>query len=152
MEFEVLSEEVEWEARRLAAAFGFEHPVRLDPAQFFYQVHAMNTEMTWLYQGEDYYLHKLWLCQITFSQDGALEYEQHRMIRSYNGRTWHLNDCQEDTQDTDGHLARGLYCLGFEDESILSQLPKLTAHEKLGLRLSMPREFWPKKWSDEEGE
>ncbi len=47
-------------------------------------------------------------------------------------------------------MARGLYRLGLEDEVALSQLPPLTAHEKLELRLSMPREFWPQKWLDGE--
>ena len=47
-------------------------------------------------------------------------------------------------------MARGLYCLGFEDEGVLSQLPQLSAHEKIELRLSFPREFWPKRWLDEE--
>ncbi|RYX82865.1 hypothetical protein EON83_17295 [bacterium] len=51
----------------------------------------------------------------------------------------------------DTAMARGLYCLGFEDEAILSQLPPLSAHEKLELRLGMPREFWPQKWLDEAG-
>lgn len=48
-------------------------------------------------------------------------------------------------------MARGLYRLGFEDQSVWSQLPFLCAHEKLELRLSLPREFWPKPWLDEEG-
>jgi hypothetical protein len=47
-------------------------------------------------------------------------------------------------------MARGLYRLGFEDEAISSQLPPLTNHEKLELRVSMPREFWPRTWLDEE--
>ncbi|BCM88420.1 hypothetical protein IAD21_00251 [Abditibacteriota bacterium] len=47
-------------------------------------------------------------------------------------------------------FARVLYRLGFEEESVLSQLPTLSMHEKLELRLSMPREFWPKQWLDEE--
>ena len=46
-------------------------------------------------------------------------------------------------------MARGLYRLGFEDESILSQLPSLSAHEQMELRLSMPREFWPKSRLEE---
>ncbi len=151
MEPQVLShEQIEWEARRVAAAFGFEHPVRSDPDHRFYMVHAMNVHMMWLHQGPGCHLHKLWLCKTTFSQDSALEYEQPRMVSSYDGRKWHLGDYQQDTHDTDGHLARGLYRLGFEDESILSQLPALSAHEKLELRLSMPREFWPQKWLDEE--
>lgn len=51
-------------------------------------------------------------------------------------------------------MARGLYRLEFEAkekvEDVLSQLPELTAHEKLELRPSFPREFWPQKWLDEE--
>lgn len=44
--------------------------------------------------------------------------------------------------DYDDLMARGLYRLGFkEDGRGLSQLPTLSAHEKLELRLSMPREL-----------
>ncbi len=54
----------------------------------------------------------------------------------------------------EGHeqIARGLYRLGFEDEGVLSQLDSpLTGHDKIELRLSMPREFWPPKWIEEAG-
>ncbi len=47
-------------------------------------------------------------------------------------------------------MGRALYCLGFGDEDILAELPELSAHEKLELRLSMPREFWLNAWLDEE--
>lgn len=47
-------------------------------------------------------------------------------------------------------MSRGLYCLGFENPAIMSQLSPLSAHEKLELRLSMPREFWPPQWWAEE--
>lgn len=43
-------------------------------------------------------------------------------------------------------MSRALYCLGFDNETISSQLPHLSAHEKLELRLGLPREFWPQKW------
>lgn len=47
-------------------------------------------------------------------------------------------------------LARGLYCLAFDAEVISANLNySLSAHEKLELRLSMPREFWPQKWLEE---
>ena len=47
-------------------------------------------------------------------------------------------------------MKRGLYCLGFEDEEVFTQLNcSLTAHERLELRLSLPHEFWPQKWLDE---
>ena len=35
------------------------------------------------------------------------------------------------------------------DEGGLAELPPLSAHEQLELRLSMPREFWPKALPDE---
>ncbi|RYX82720.1 hypothetical protein EON83_18045 [bacterium] len=47
-------------------------------------------------------------------------------------------------------IARAFYRLGFEDEIIFSTLPELSTHEKLELRLSMPREFWPQKWLEGE--
>ncbi len=47
-------------------------------------------------------------------------------------------------------MARGLYRLGFDEPAILAQLPQLSAHEKLELRLSMPREFWPQRWLEAE--
>ena len=49
-------------------------------------------------------------------------------------------------------LARGLYRLGFQDKNVLRRMPVLTAHEKLELRLSMPREFWPQTWLEEDTE
>ncbi|RYZ80870.1 MAG: hypothetical protein EOP04_25050 [Proteobacteria bacterium] len=48
-------------------------------------------------------------------------------------------------------MARALYRLGVEDEAELTKLEwPLSAHEKSELRLSLPREFWPQKWLDEE--
>jgi hypothetical protein len=45
----------------------------------------------------------------------------------------------------------GLYRLGLDDENDPRATHcSLSAHEKLELRLSMPREFWPQKWIDEE--
>lgn len=41
-------------------------------------------------------------------------------------------------------MACACYRLGLEGENIQSQLPTLSAHEKLELRLSLPREFSPK--------
>ncbi len=48
-------------------------------------------------------------------------------------------------------MARGLYCLGTDDSEALEQFyPAFSFHEKLELRLSLPREFWPQTWLDEE--
>jgi hypothetical protein len=48
-------------------------------------------------------------------------------------------------------MARGLFLLGFQKERIdvANQLPPLSTHEQLELRLSLPREFWPQTWLDE---
>ncbi|BCM88449.1 hypothetical protein IAD21_00280 [Abditibacteriota bacterium] len=50
-------------------------------------------------------------------------------------------------------MARTLYRLGIDIENEEWLVPlnvHLSTHEKLDLRLSMPREFWPKKWLEEE--
>ncbi|RYX80244.1 hypothetical protein EON83_29545 [bacterium] len=46
-------------------------------------------------------------------------------------------------------FACGLYRLGIERENLFTFLGQsFTAHEKLELRVSMPREFWLKEWFD----
>jgi hypothetical protein len=47
-------------------------------------------------------------------------------------------------------MARVLFKLGHDTSFIEEHFDTLSAHEKLELRLSMPREFWPQKWLDEE--
>ncbi len=50
------------------------------------------------------------------------------------------------------HMGRTLYLLGInmEDEEWLAPLNvNLSAHEKLELRLALPREFWPQKWRED---
>jgi len=49
----------------------------------------------------------------------------------------------------DEYMVRGLYRLGVQDDVLALLSYHLSAHEKLELRLSMPREFWPQKWVDE---
>lgn len=54
-----------------------------------------------------------------------------------------------DTPDFNDHMAHSLFRLGFEDEALFAQLPDLSLHDKLELRLSFAREFWPPKWLEE---
>lgn len=61
-----------------------------------------------------------------------------------------VDSAHSNSADLHHIMARGLYRLGVTNEEIICQLPPLSAREKLGLRLSMPREFWPQKWIDEE--
>ena len=73
----------------------------------------------------------------TFTEEGDKEGTAHWCVYS------HL--------DYDASLLRGLYRLGFEDEDALGELnASFSAHEKMELRLNFPREFWPKRWLDEE--
>ncbi|RYF51008.1 MAG: hypothetical protein EOO38_04295 [Cytophagaceae bacterium] len=47
-------------------------------------------------------------------------------------------------------MARVLFKLGHDLSFIEEHFDTLSAHEQMELRLSMPREFWPQKWLDEE--
>ena len=49
-------------------------------------------------------------------------------------------------------MARVLFKLVYDVTLIENRFAILSAHEKLELRLSVPREFWPQKWLDEEPE
>ncbi|BCM89073.1 hypothetical protein IAD21_00917 [Abditibacteriota bacterium] len=130
---------VEWEARRVAAAFGVEEWRTSFNERRPGYCRSMDNDLrkvsweifdgpfighfsTWC-EGE-------WVCvKFDFSE-----------------RQWQIDDYSEGSFEL---MVRGLYCLGFEDEAILSQLPELSAHEKLELRLSLPREFWPESWKEE---
>jgi hypothetical protein len=139
MEFEPLSENVEREALRIAAAFEVSKWKRIDPRISGYTMEGFDRGDNRI---EFYYL------------EGT---ERPRMIRVGDGDNYSCWDEEDDEEGgvlknlpaNDEILARGLYRLGL-DEDVLSQLPPLSADEKMELRLSMPREFWPQKWLDEE--
>ena len=45
-------------------------------------------------------------------------------------------------------MARGLYRLGFDNKFVLDELNyPLSQHERAELRLTMPQKFWPTEWS-----
>ncbi|BCM88905.1 hypothetical protein IAD21_00747 [Abditibacteriota bacterium] len=141
MEFEDVSEKVEWEARRVAAAFGVGEWKPNEPSREIISYSCFNN-------GTEYY--------VSFDTDGELktlnidEVESrqytHCELQNLGMGQWSLYNYSQYGKE----MAYGLYRLGFEDEGILSQLPPISAHEKLELRFSMPREFWPQKWLDEE--
>lgn len=150
MEFEDLDEKVEWEAKRVAAAFGVEtfevmesggeerdYRGKLGTTPMHWSVHK--TELTFIYvvigYTTDYVERSISLLKVP-SIDDETEWDFSLTLRS-NPEFHHL-------------FARGLYRLGLEDEYVLSQLPQLSAHEKLEFRLSLPREFWPQTWLDEQ--
>ncbi|BCM89382.1 hypothetical protein IAD21_01228 [Abditibacteriota bacterium] len=143
MEFEVLSEEIEREARRLVAAFGIADwkpmPTLFASWVVHFEIKIKETFIEWAFLTAGSHLSFLYVgqrkdeyegCYLRRSEDGDWLYRPDR----------HYNEL----------MARGLYRFGFEDEAVLAVLPTLSMHEKLEARLSLPREFWPQKWLDEE--
>ena len=135
------------ESCRVAAAFGvrFFGPLTLNPAKRKLDSHfngrtKQQVEITWVLN----LLSVEWITIYVFGGGGK---DERYCSVDRNGGSIFL--CSHIDSHYNEIMARGLYCLGFEDEAILSQLPPLTNHEKLELRLSMPREFWPKTWQDE---
>lgn len=143
MELEDVSEKIEWEARRVAAAFELTSWAETTSFNVWCGT-CGGVEVVWMQETKD--------AELTFIQVGdrtgncSLSREQ---VDSFlGGELWEL---RTDTR-YDDFMARGFYRLGFGTPALTSQLPELSAHEKLELRLSMPREFWPKTWLDEERE
>lgn len=138
-----MNERVEWEAKRVAAAFGVqEWDEQVKTREDFVSIvsnsdfsfvccidnQACITSLT-IEDAQDVTVS----CHVNFLPEGyclpCLE------VPSYNER-----------------MVRGLYRLGLEEPSLIAELPTLSAHEKLELSLSLPREFWPKAWIEKEAE
>ncbi|RYX80816.1 hypothetical protein EON83_26840 [bacterium] len=141
MEFESLSEDIKREARRVAAAFGVENwAISIEHHGFGFE-HQNETSN---------------LCHyVRIREDGVWIFILISDSETYSNGcrvSWHMDQWLCTLANVPVHnevMGRGLYRLGFDNEAILSQL-SLTAHEKLELRLSTPREFWPNQWQDKE--
>ncbi len=148
MEFEVLSEEVEWECKRVVAAFGVTGWTQRN-------LHK-ESELLFDATGESFRV-MWWISSLPLAPILLLAIEV-RPPRGREGKaTWLTSyesnfqyEVREVGESTRELMARGLYCLCVENQNISDQLPALSAHEKLELRLSMSREFWPQKWFEEE--
>lgn len=149
MESQVLEERIEREARRVAAALGIETFTRSSGNANITNFHITNFHAD--YQGLNVWWSfdsrpdKPTLCVFDIEKDGKRCQVSLLNIAGANER-WMFYPHGEFHEI----MARWLYCLGFDDKNVLSRLPDLTAHEKLELRLSLPREFWPRTWLDEE--
>ena len=151
MEFEDVSKKVEKEARRVAAAFKVstfqKHQMNENESNFIahFSGSAGGGDRRLYWQiGKNERVTLLWLGTGRSVVATVVEWESSlRGPKDAMGVWAVLLNSPHDEQ-----MAQGLYRLGFES----SELPplSLTAHEKLELRLSMPREFWPQKWLDEE--
>lgn len=135
MEFEDGSQQIEWEARRVAIAFVVEEWECFCVDSTWHCIGKAGTKrIEWQFCGEP-----LRLTSLAISQKGR------RRTLAY-----FLPHFGMRSGDNDTLLARGLYCLGVQAQEIPQHFPVPSAHEKLELRLAMPREFWPKEWLDEE--
>lgn len=148
MESEDVKAKVDWEERRVAAAFGVARWERdytpwrtgLAPTgqvvqvEFCMESPTIRRLMIGIYTQESGDLGDT--CSVWIERKDPAQ-------RTYPSRE--INVCYNEI------MARGLYRLGIEDEEWIAPLNHpLTAHEKLELRKTMPREFWPQKWLDEE--
>jgi hypothetical protein len=144
MEYEDLKERMDEEARRVAAAFGLETLELVDEDRNRdYRGELGPTLIQWTVDSDTIAFSHI---AIGWNVDASLL----EVWPVGQERQWDLTPSP--LHQFNDLMVRGLYCLGFEDEGVLSQLPPLSNHEKLELRLSLPREFWPQKWRDEEGE
>ncbi len=145
MEPEDLSEKIEWEARRVATAFGVKEWQADESPNQRRGVGEAGLVVVW---GIDFETARFIGVQINGpGKKVSTIYDESWIDPDISVRPFW--NCSFSTA-TAFFMARGLYRLGIEEEDALMKLNSpLTAHEQLELRLSMPREFWPKKWQNE---
>ncbi len=147
MESEIINDEVEWEACRVARAFGINDPSTARWNGLFASVQGSCA------LGEPLGVAAYWFDdQTTFVFTVQCELSlviKQDAITEINGLVAHPDERVIPLEP----IVRALYQLGYDCSLLENQArrPPLTAHEKLELRLSMPREFWPKKWLEEVG-
>ena len=147
--------DVEWQARRVAAAFGVkewrvegrtvvqddENGRRLwEKRVWDFDSVVPDDRVSWCLDatsGE--------LCWIEIGVPNAICCSIWRAYMSQTRDKWKWGFSPEPRYHE--LMARGLYCLGFDDPSVLAKLGyPLTGHEQIELRLSIPPQFWPQKW------
>jgi hypothetical protein len=135
---------IEWEAQRVAAAFG----VR-EWGEDVWFMHSTASHFV----GSKAGLEVVW----RINPEGAAIYfrvgsgEIEDCIVAWRQTRWGITPSYVHGRYNE-EMARGLFCLGYEDEDVFATLHiSLSAHEQLELRLEMPREFWPLKWLEEIG-
>lgn len=165
MEPEIVSEDWDWEVRRVAAVFGAKDKPKMSIGGPFVSADACfgpnEDYLEWKFIrpiGSVLIPYWIYLKVAQKSDDGVNwadkdDWPSYSQINYFQSRGVWYREAFGEFQDKMSHsLVRGLYCLGFEDSVINIVNYPLTSHEKLELRLSLPREFWPQKWLDEETE
>ncbi len=146
MESEILNEKVEWEARRVAAAFGVSEWEIIERDDDRYRYWGMGRAGR--------YVRFVWL-EESASRLTVGESTKRGYMAPKGCCDWHdygpLGLGEALNNDL---MAKGCYCLNYDYEchhyeDVWAFLPPLSMHEKLELHLLMPRELWPQKWLDE---
>lgn len=134
---------VEWEAMRVAQAFGVGEWI--EGTQYLVKERCFSgtTPPHWVWRINSVPNAFTYIDIETF--EGDFQFLQLKQMRG----VWHFIKTERGIEIFGELMARGLFCLGFDDADILAQLPQLTEHEKLELRLSLPKEFWPPQWEQE---
>jgi hypothetical protein len=143
MEFEGLSEQIEWEARRVAAAFelrGWEKMYKLGERQVFEAVYESGVMLDAVFVIGDSTLKSV---DIRNNKDSC-QSKLYGSLQAWRVYKSHYVPAFNEL------MMRGLFRLGIDETLLVPLEHPLSAHEKLELRLSLPREFWPKTWLDEE--
>ncbi|RYX80951.1 hypothetical protein EON83_26445 [bacterium] len=163
MESEVLSEDIEWEARRHAAAFGLSGWDIIgcdsdeDAKALSFRAQA---EGLWFecWYGLDEFCKDAWHWEINDYGYGGGIYTEDDIVATFGTHNGEL-ECEVDLLPSSkkkadamvSRLLKAAYMMGYPIEVFNIELGlTLSYHEQLELRLSMPREFWPQKWLDEE--
>lgn len=170
IEFEDVSAEVEWEARRVAAAINADefrlvhYRERTFPNISHSSTGALyhglwgSTQIRWTLDVQSLSLQSLRVGDPGVAPVDACQVYRIPVEATGAGTVWSPWATMPQSLYTPRvlfkeHVARTLYRLGIdmEDEDLLAPLNvSLSAHEKAELRLSLPREFWPQTWLQEE--
>lgn len=159
-----LAKQAWWEARRIAAAFELQDWVLhiAEPENYMYSDVLANS---FHLKGYTRCFKRVWaplswsdepLWDIEICRGDPKEYNIVRCSFVYReGKPsvkWGFMEIEDpDPTSSCWLLACALFRLGLYDEDTCSELgATFSFHDELELRLSMPREFWPQKWLDEE--
>lgn len=137
MEPSLLTRQIEREAARIAAAFGVGEWKLDSPFLGRFRGCVGDVLFTWRINSDEQEFCYMGIEHLLKTPVTQLFFTEGKWLVASIGEVF------------DELMARGLYRLGFTDQSVLSQLPSLSFHEKLELRLSLPREFWPPSWEEE---
>lgn len=144
MESEDVTEKTEWQVRMVVAGFEVKEWKKEE------------SETVWVFKG-----HTWRLIPVLWTIDKGSGHWAKMSVGSGPDEAWFEIDQATATADfrlgnpqCNELLMQGLYRLGVDSNDLLREFSVglFSAHQIMELRLSLPREFWPQKWIDEEAQ